>query len=207
VSTTPSVGTINEQHLRVLLADEDKAALRKLGDTLAELGHEPTPYAVSVQEAAELIAREDPDLAIVVAHHDDEHALALISETIEFARGPVLAQLRGDDDLDLIARAAKRGIAAYVASADPGEVQGAIEVAMRRYREAQRLSDKVDQLETALERRATIERAKGILMERHGIDDRGAFERLRDQARGSNRRVIDVARAVLEGHALLPPQR
>jgi AmiR/NasT family two-component response regulator len=207
VSTTPSVGVINEQHLRVLLADEDRAALRRLGDVLAELGHEPTPYAVSVQEAAELIAREDPDLAIVVAHHDDEHALALISEAIEYARGPVLAQLRGDSDLDTIARAAERGIAAYVASTQPEEVQAAIEVAMRRYREAQRLSEKVDQLETALERRVLIERAKGILMERHGIGDREAFERLRDQARAGSRRVVDVARSVLEGHALLPRRR
>jgi response regulator NasT len=206
VTTTPSVGTVNEQALRVLLADEDKAALRRLGDVLDQLGHETTPYAVSVQEAADLIAREDPDLTIVVADHDDDHALALISEAIEFARGPVLAQLRGDSDVDLVARAAERGIAAYIASAQPDEVQGAIEVSMRRYREAQRLIEKVDQLETALERRTVIERAKGILMERHGIAEREAFERLREQARAGSRRVVDVARAVLEGHSLLPPR-
>ena len=52
-----------------------------------------------------------------------------------------------------------------------------------------------------------IERAKGILMERHGIDERAAFEHLRDHARSQSRRVVDVARAVTEGHALLPPQR
>jgi response regulator NasT len=49
-----------------------------------------------------------------------------------------------------------------------------------------------------------IERAKGILMERHSVDDRAAFELLRDHARSGNRRVVDVAQAVLEGHALLP---
>ena len=64
---------------------------------------------------------------------------------------------------------------------------------MRRYREAARLNEKVGQLEGALERRAVIERAKGILMERHGIDDREAFERLRDHARAGNRRVVEVA--------------
>jgi response regulator NasT len=41
-------------------------------------------------------------------------------------------------------------------------------------------------------------------MERHGVDERQAFELLRQQARRSNRRVIDLARAVAEGHALLP---
>jgi len=49
-----------------------------------------------------------------------------------------------------------------------------------------------------------IERAKGILMERHGVDDKAAFALLRDHARSGNRRVVDVATAVVGGHALLP---
>ena len=72
------------------------------------------------------------------------------------------------------------GIAGYVDSWAPEDVQGAIEVAMRRHREEQRLHEKVEQLESALERRGVIERAKGILMERHSVDERAAFELLRD---------------------------
>ena len=41
-------------------------------------------------------------------------------------------------------------------------------------------------------------------MERHGIDEREAFERLREHARSRNRTVVDVAASVAEGHALLP---
>jgi CheY-like chemotaxis protein len=78
-------------HLRVLVADEDKDALDELGSVLEGLGHEVAPYAVSVAEAIELIATEDPDLAIVVVHKDDDHALALIQETVEYASGPVIA--------------------------------------------------------------------------------------------------------------------
>ena len=151
------------------------------------------PYAVSVAEAIELIATEDPDLAIVVVHQDDEHALALIAETVEYASGPVIAQTR-DGDVEFVARAAERGISAWIESTTPEVVQGAIEVALRRYEETSRLQVKVDQLESALERRAVIERAKGILMERHGLDERGAFELMRDHARAQNRRVVDVAR-------------
>lgn len=107
-------------------------------------------FAVSVEEAADLIVREDPDLAIVVVDRDDEHALALIGESVELASGPVIAQLRdGDVDVDFIARAAERGISAYVASNDPEQVQAAIEVAVRRYREAALLHDKIGQLEGA----------------------------------------------------------
>jgi AmiR/NasT family two-component response regulator len=195
--------TISETNLRVLIADEDESALRRLHEVLAGLGHEVTPYAVSVHEAVELIAKEDPHVAIVVVHTDDEHALALIAEAVEFASGPVIAQLP-DADVDFLSRAAERGISAYVESMDPEAIQGAIEIAVRRYREARRLHEKVDQLEGALDRRATIERAKGILMERHGVGERDAFELLRDHARTSGRRVVDVAQTVLDGHALLP---
>jgi AmiR/NasT family two-component response regulator len=197
--------TNETRHLRVLIADEDEDALHHLAAVLEQLGHEVTPYVVSVSEAIELIATEDPDLAIVVVHQDDEHALALIAETVEYASGPVIAQTR-NGDVDFVARAAERGISAWIESASPEVVQGAIEVALRRYEETARLQVKVDQLESAIERRALIERAKGILMERHTLDDRGAFELLRDHARAQNRRVVDVARTVTEGHALLPPR-
>jgi AmiR/NasT family two-component response regulator len=197
--------TISETNLRVLIADENDDALRNLHQVLTRLGHEVTPYAVSVSEAVELIAKEDPEVAIVVVHNDDEHALALISEAVEFASGPVIAQLP-DADVAFLARAAEAGISAYAESMDPESVQGAIEIAVRRYRDTERLGEKVEQLESALERRAIIERAKGILMERHSINDRDAFEMLRDHARSGGRRVVEVAQSVLDGHALLPKQ-
>ena len=202
---TPPVGNLTETNLRILIADENESALRQLHAVLSELGHEVTPYAVSVHDAIELIAKDDPEVAIVVVHKDDEHALALIAEAVEYASGPVIAQLP-DADMEFLSRAADRGIAAYVESMDPEAVQGAIEVAVRRYREARHLHVKVDQLEGALERRGVIERAKGILMERHGVGERQAFELLRDHSRTTGRRVVDVAQAVLDGHGLLPKQ-
>jgi len=170
---TSHPGAALERHLRVLVADEDRDALRTLGDVLTRLGHEVTPYAVSVREAAQLISTEDPDLAIVVVHEDDEHALALIGEAVEYASGPVIAQCR-NGNIEFVARAAERGIAAWIESNDPEVVQGAMEVALRRHEEAAKLQEKVAQLETALERRTVIERSKGILMERHGLDEHSA---------------------------------
>ena len=200
---TSATGNLTERNLRILIADENESALRELHAVLGKLGHEVTPYAVSVHDAIELIVRDDPQVAIVVVHKDDEHALALIGEAVEYASGPVIAQLP-DADIDFLSRAADRGISAYVESMDPESIQGAIEVAVRRYREAQRLHEKVDQLESALERRGVIERAKGILMERHGVGERQSFELLRDHSRATGRRVVEVAQSVLDGHALLP---
>jgi GAF domain-containing protein len=57
-----------------------------------------------------------------------------------------------------------------------------------------------DQLQVAFEHRARIERAKGMLMVREGIDDAAAFERLRSAARSSRRPMIDVVNEVIGGH-------
>jgi response regulator NasT len=107
------------------------------------------------------------------------------------------------EDPDFVAEAAERGIFAYARQETAESIQAAIEVAMRRWREQQALHQQVERLEGALERRALIERAKGILMERHGVDDRAAFQLLREHARSNNRTVVEVSSAVAEGHALL----
>ena len=194
----PTAAAAPTRGLRVLVADENARALDALADVLADLGHSVVPYAITVEEAGDRIAAEDPDISIVMVHRDERHALALIGEAVEYASGPVIAQV-ADSDLGFVTRAAERGIAAYVEAIAAEPIQAAIEIAIRRHREAAALGEKVDQLEGALARRATIERAKGIVMERHGVDERGAFEALRERARSESRRVVDVAQAVADG--------
>src|SRR3954463_2163431 len=127
--------TRSETALRVLLANEREDDLRKLGEVLDGLGHEVVPFAVSVREAVELIAREDPDVAFVVFDGDDDHGLALLSETVEYAAGPALVTVRCAKAQHPVAGAADMGIAGYVDSWEPSDVQAAIEVALRRHRE------------------------------------------------------------------------
>jgi AmiR/NasT family two-component response regulator len=196
-------GRVTAEGLRILVADEDEDALDRLAQLLHEMGHQVCAYAVEVSEVAEKIAADDPELSMVVLHQDDDHALALIEEICAYASGPVIA-LTLRDDPDFAARAADRGIDAQAKPSGADAVQSAIEVALRRHAEIERLEAKVDQLEGALERRATIERAKGILMERHAVDDRTAFERLRTHARTERRRVVDIAHAVIDGRLELP---
>ena len=197
--------TTETTSLRILAADEDEAALQRTADVLEGLGHRVTSFAVDVAAAAERVTAEDPDLAVVVVHRDDEHALDLIDELSSYASGPVIALLDGDDP-EFVRRAAERGIDAYARTGSAADLQSAIALAMRRRAELARLSEQVDQLSGALDRRAVIERAKGIIMERHGVADHAAFDLLRTHARSNNRTVADCAQAVLDGHALLPPR-
>jgi response regulator NasT len=171
-----------------------------------ELGHRVSEMAIGLQEAAEVIARDEPDVSIVVVYHNDGYALELIEEIVEYARGPVIA-LVDEEDPGFVAQAASRGIWAYARAGTAESIQAAIEVAVRRHAEKRALAEQVQRLETALERRAMIERAKGIIMERHNVSEREAFDRLRDHARSRNRTVVDVAASVSEGHALLPKAR
>jgi AmiR/NasT family two-component response regulator len=189
--------------LRVLVADEDTEALGSLARILRDLGHEVTARAVSVTEATAEILEQQPDVAIVKLDEDRDHALDLIDEIVEEGAGPVVA-VANDADPEFVARAAERGIYAHVQLENTDALRGALEVAVRRHAELEQVSEAVDQLEGALERRVVIERAKGIVMERHSVSEREAFEMLRSHARSSNLKVLDLARSIAEGHAMLP---
>jgi response regulator NasT len=205
-ATEETAGTADrERNLRVLLANEDEGALDALARVVKELGHEVIARAVSVDEASGEIVQEQPDVAMVKMHDDSEHALELIEEIVEEANCPVIALMNGEN-AEFVSAAAERGIQAYARVERIQDVQAAIEVAVRRHADMRELSEEVEQLESALDRRAIIERAKGILMERQSLDEQAAFALIREHARSNNRRVIDVARSVAEGHALLPKQ-
>lgn len=179
----------------MLVADEDKPALDGIAAILEDLGHDVVARATSPAGVAAAIAEDRPNVAMVKLHSDDDHALELIEELIDGGGCPVVALLDTEDP-GFVARAAERGIIAYAQPVDEESVRGSLEIAVRRHAELTELGDAVDELEDAIARRARIERAKGILMERHGISDQEAFERLRTLARASNRRVYDVAREI-----------
>jgi AmiR/NasT family two-component response regulator len=192
-----------QAHLQVFVADEDHAALDEVASLLAELDHQVIARAISPAEVSAQLKDEEPDVALVKLHDDDEHALELIDEIVQESACPVIALLEVAQP-DFISAAADKGIFGYVQPVTGDKLQGAIDVAMRRHADVEQLNEEVDQLEGALGRRAVIERAKGILMERHSLDERAAFELMRSHARANNRRLIDVASAVSDGHALLP---
>ena len=179
--------------LRVLVADEDKAALDGIAEILGDLGHEVVARATSAAGVATAIDEDKPNVAMVKLHGDDDHALGLIEELIDGGGCPVVALLDTEDP-GFVGRAAERGIVAYAQPVDEESVKSSLEIAVRRHAELSELGTAVDELEDAIARRATIERAKGILMERHGISDQKAFEMLRSEARAKSRRVYDVAR-------------
>ena len=186
------------QHLRVLIANEKRERLELLAQVVTGLGHEVIAREIYVKEVGAVTARERPDVALVGLGLHSEHALELISEIVREASCPVIALLSAKDPA-YVHEAAKRGVFAYIVDSSPDELQSAIDITLQRFTEYQ-------SLQGAFGRRAMIEQAKGILMARHAIDADGAFAMLRDQSRTANRKLIDVASAVVEGHRLLPKE-
>ncbi len=177
------------ESLRVLVADEDRGQLVPVSEALEQLGHEVIALAVEPGETARATHEHRPDLAIVALHEDKEHALELIEQIVDEATCPVCL-LAADPSREFLSKAARHGIFAHLDSTDPTELSGGIDIAVERYRQFRDLLG-------AFDRRARIERAKGLLMERHGIGADEAFERLRRHARDTRRPIMGVVEDVL----------
>src|SRR4051794_6605409 len=184
------------EHLRVLIANERRDRLALVAPIVAALGHEVIAREIEVEDVGAVTARERPDVALVGLGASSDHALGLIERIVHEASCPVIALLHAPDP-DFVKEASRRGVFAHISDADSEEWQSAIDIVLRRFAEYQ-------DLEGAFGRRALIECAKGILMERHTVSDATAFEMLRDHSRDANRKLVDVASAVVDGHRLLP---
>ena len=163
---------------------------------VAGMGHEVVARELDVKDVAASTAELRPDVALVGLGESSEHALELISLIVQEAACPVIALLEGKDP-EFVNEAAKRGIFAYVEDGDPDQLQSSLDIVLRRFAE-------YHNLEGAFGRRALTERAKGILMERHALDEHAAFEMLRAHSRRTGRKLVDVAEAVVDSHLMLP---
>jgi AmiR/NasT family two-component response regulator len=192
------VSNSSSEHLRVLIANERKDRLALVAAIVVDLGHDVIAREVEVQDVGPVTARERPDVALVGLGDSSEHALALIDKIVREAACPVIALLHAPDP-GFVMEASKRGVFAQISDTEVGDWTTSIDIVLRRFAE-------YHELEGAFGRRALIERAKGILMERHSIDEASAFDMLRDRSRADNRKLVDLATAVVDGHRLLPRQ-
>jgi response regulator NasT len=184
-------------HLRVLIANERRDRLELLAQVVAGLGHEVIAREIDVREVGAVTSRERPDVALVGLGLSSDHALELIAEIVHTSTCPVIALLTVRDPT-YVHEAAKRGVFAYIVDADAEELQSAIDITLQRFAEYQNLQG-------AFGRRAMIEQAKGILMARHAVDEKRAFDMLKGHSQQNGRKLVDIAEAVVESHLLLLP--
>ena len=190
-----------EHRLLVLIANEQHARLEKITALVEALGHEIVGSAVDISEVGPLSRSTAAEVALVGLGLDGEHALEQITRIVHEAACPVIALIDAEDP-SYIHQAARRGVFAYVVldGEESAELQGALDITLRRFAEFQNLQG-------AFGRRAIIEQAKGILMERNGIDADAAFGLLKSHSQQSGQKLYEVAEALTQTHQLLPSAR
>lgn len=186
-----------EHRLQVLIANERHDRLEKITALVEALGHEIVGSAVDIGEVGPLSRSTDAEVALVGLGLDGEHALEEISQIVHEAACPVIALIDAEDP-SYVQQAAQRGVFAYVVLDGEGaaELQGALDITLRRFAEFQNLQG-------AFGRRAIIEQAKGILMERNGIGADAAFALLKSHSQQTGQKLNEVAQAITQTHLLL----
>ena len=187
-----------DHRLQVLIANEHHERLENITQVVEALGHEIVARDVDISEVGPLSRSTGAEVALVGLGLDGEHALEQISAIVQEAACPVIALLETEDE-SYVEQAAQRGVFAYVVldGDDAAHLQSALDITLRRFAEFQNLQG-------AFGRRAIIEQAKGILMERNGIDAEAAFALLKSHSQESGQKLIDVAQAITQTHRLLP---
>lgn len=188
---------------RILLAEDNDLVALTLEEQLKSLGYDVIAIARTGIEATDLAARLGPDLVIMDIRMPEMEGTEAAAR-INTARPTPIVMLTAYTDRETIRKAEAAGALGYlVKPVNEAELSPAINIAMARFRELQTLRQQVIELEESLEARKLVERAKGILMQRLGLSERDAYERLRQRARDKRAKMKDIAQAIIEAEELL----
>lgn len=183
--------------LRVLIADDESIRLLSLAAQLAALGHRVVAEATQGDEAVRLAAEHRPDLAILDIKMPVMDGIEA-AERITQAQPIPIILVTAYSEAQLVERAARANISAYLMKpVAEDDLLPAITLALARFREFESLRREVADLRDALEARKVVEKAKGILMRRLDLSEEDAFKRLQKQSQDTNRRLAEVAEAIV----------
>ena len=189
--------------MRVLIAEDDSAVAHSLRQELEGLGHTALGIARTGAQAVALSQELRPDVIIMDIKMPELDGLDATRLVLERSPTAVVI-LTGHLEQDLIERAIEAGAMAYIAKPlEAGELEAALQVARRRFEEAQELRGEVVNLQEMLRVRKLVERAKGIIMHRLGISEAEAYRKLQKRARDQNRKLGDVAHSIVEADEMI----
>ncbi len=191
--------------LRIAVADDEPDMRDYFQQILPLLGHQ---VVVVAQNGAELVARcheTRPDLVITDIKMPDMDGIDAAVQLYQDFPIPVIL-VSAYHDSDFIRRAEADHILAYlVKPIKQADLEPAIGIALKRFEQFQALRKEAGDLKQALEDRKIIERAKGVLMKRAGLDEHDAFRRLQKLASDKNRKLVEIARTILTADEAFEP--
>lgn len=184
--------------VRVLIIDAQSERTRALSEALAAAGFEVLGVILESGDVYGQVRALKPDAILIDAAsptRDTLEGLAVIGK--RFPR-PIL-MLSDAHDTELVREAAQLGISTYaVDGISPVLMRSLIEVSMAHFQSQRRLAAELQEAQQALHDRRAIDRAKYLLVEKHGLSEDEAYHRLRRMAMERSMRIGELARLLLE---------
>jgi two-component system, response regulator PdtaR len=189
--------------LKIAVADDERDMRDYFQQILPLLGHQVVAVAETGKELVALCAQTHPDLVITDIKMPDMDGIDASVQICRNAPVPVIL-VSAYHDPEFVRRAEADHILAYlVKPIKQADLEPAIGIAMRRFEQFQALRKETTDLKQALEDRKVIEKAKGILMKKAGLDEHDAFRRLQKLASDKNRKLIEIAQIILTAEEAL----
>ncbi|HSL57878.1 MAG TPA: response regulator [Acidimicrobiales bacterium] len=189
---------------RVVIAEDEAIIRLDLKETLQEEGYEIVGETGRGDEAVEMVKQLEPDVAILDIKMPGLDGLSAAREITAERRAAVLI-LTAFSQRELIEQARDAGALAYLVKPfQRSELVPAVEVALGRFRELKALHEQAASLEDQLETRKVVERAKGHLMDQHGMGESDAFTFIQRTAMRERRTMKAVAASVIAGEVAPP---
>jgi response regulator NasT len=187
---------------RIIIADDESLIRLDLREMLVHLGYDVIAEAGDGQAALDLARKLRPDLIIMDIKMPDLDGIAAAQRLTAEKIAPVVL-LTAYSDQALVERAKEAGVVGYVVKPfREAELMPVIELSLARFDEFCALEREVGGLQEALESRKVVERAKGVLMEIHGLRESEAFHRIRKTSMDSRKSMRQVAEAILLTHEM-----
>jgi two-component system, response regulator PdtaR len=182
---------------RIIIADDESIIRMDLREMLGNLGYDVVAEAADGRAAVELARKLLPDLVIMDIKMPDMDGISAADELGKGRVAPVVL-LTAYSEQSLIGRAKDAGVCGYLVKPfRETELMPVIELALTRFGEMRDLEREVTDLKDALETRKLVERAKGVLMEVHGLREAEAFNRMRKTSMDNRKSMREVAEAIL----------
>lgn len=189
--------TESPHKLKVVIADDEPEMLEYISHLVTRAGHFVVATAADGQELIEQHRQHSPDVIVTDIQMPVVDGLEAVVRC--FLHRPVaVIVVSAHYDSDLIERATNDHVLAYlVKPIKATDLEPAISIAMRRFREFQALHQHAESLKQAMEDRKIVERAKGLMMKSSGLSEQDAFRELQLLSSRENAKLVDVARRLV----------
>lgn len=149
------------------------------------------------------IAAIDPDIVLMDLGNPSRDVLEEYFAVSRALSRPIAMFVDESDD-DAIAASIDAGVSAYVVDGlSAGRIRPLLDLAIRRFNAFSRLEAELESTRGKLAEREMVDRAKRILMDGKGFSEPEAYGELRRKAMQSNRRIVEIAEAVVTAHEML----